>query len=68
MKFEGNLILSALNQLVGTNGSPLQGHFPQTPLCLNKKVCSYHFLVNFFQKSGLSLSLGVLKPCSILKI
>ena len=29
---------------------------------LNKKVRSYLCLVNFFQKSELSLSLGVLKP------
>ena len=35
---------------------------------LNKRVCSYPFLVYFFQKNELSLSLGVLKPCFILEI
>ena len=29
---------------------------------LNTKVCSYPCLVNFFQRSELSLILGVLKP------
>ena len=27
-------------------------------MCLNKKVCSYPYIVNFFQKGELSLSLG----------
>ena len=31
-------------------------------MCLNKKLCSHPFIVNFFQKDELSLSLGVLKP------
>ena len=35
---------------------------------MNKKVCSYHFLVSFFQIGELSLSLGVLGPFYTLKI
>ena len=35
---------------------------------LNKKVHSYPFIVNFFQKGELSLSLGVLKPLYTLEI
>ena len=31
-------------------------------MLLNKNVRSYPFLVNFFQKGELNLSLGVLKP------
>ena len=37
-------------------------------MCLNKKVRSYPFIVNFFQMSELSLSLGVLKPLYTLEI
>ena len=37
-------------------------------MCLNKNVCSYPFIVNFFQMGELSLSLGVLKPLYTLEI
>ena len=33
-----------------------------------KRVCSYPFLVNFFQINELNLSLGVIGPCYILEI
>ena len=37
-------------------------------MCLNKKVHFYPFIVNFFPKGELSLSLGVLKPLYTLEI
>ena len=37
-------------------------------LCLNKKVHFYPFIVNFFQKGEMSLSLRVLKPLYTLEI
>ena len=33
-----------------------------------KRVCSYSFLVSFFQLGELSLSLGLLGPCYTLEI
>ena len=79
VKFEGNLMFGALNQLVGSRQwipairtlilsflALVFFHFRYFGII--KRVRSYPFLVSFFQIDELSLSLGVLGPYYTLEI